>query len=162
MEHVNWDRTEELLSVWLNRAEVAQHAHRKAGKHFARKHYILGGIIVSLSALVGTSLAARVETGEVMHWIITGISAAVFLLASLQTFLKYHERAERHESLRAGFSALCREIEEKLKLGRQGHERPSEVVPRIRASYNRLSATHTPVPERIWKKAERELEPESP
>jgi hypothetical protein len=87
--------------------------YSREAKRLQRLHYWLGVPTVVLSAMVGT--AVFVALGKVVDvWAqvavgLTSMTAAV--LAALQTFLRFAERAEQNRKLAAGFASLRREIE---------------------------------------------------
>jgi hypothetical protein len=67
-----------------------------------------------LSTLVGTSVFATIQKRpEVWLQIAVGLgSVAAALMASLQTFLGYSERAEKHRVAGAKYGSLGRELEQ--------------------------------------------------
>ena len=150
-----WEQGEQVLRNWRSNAELARTAHRIAGKHFARQHNIMGGILVCLSALLGTSLITQVKTHPIGEFSVMLVGVAVFILSALQTFRKPHEKAETHESCRSGFASLCRQIETTLAVPLSDRGTPDDVLEKIRTRYDELSSVHAPVPERLWRKAER-------
>ena len=83
-------------------------------RSFGSRKYWLGIPAVVLSTLVGTSVFATVQKQPQLWMQITvGLaSVAAALLASLQTFLGYSERAEKHRIAGAKYGALGRELEQ--------------------------------------------------
>ena len=98
---------------------MTQRAHYLSADHFGARKYWLGIPAVILSTLVGTSVFATVQKQPDLWLQITvGLaSVAAALLASLQTFLGYAERAEKHRIAGAKYGALGRELEQLLVAG---------------------------------------------
>jgi len=105
--------TKEVLNDWYARVRVTQLAHYNSAEHFGKRKYALGVPAVILSALVGTTVFATLQKQpELWLQIIVGLaSVAAALLTSLQTFLGYSERAEKHRIAGAKYGALGRELE---------------------------------------------------
>jgi hypothetical protein len=107
----------EVLDDWYERVAVTQRAHYLSADHFGARKYWLGIPAVGLSTLVGTSVFATLRNHSGDHsgpWLQIAIglaSVAAALLASLQTFLGYSERAEKHRIAGAKYGALGRELE---------------------------------------------------
>lgn len=104
----------QILDDWYERVAVTQRAHYLSSDHFGGRKYWLGIPTIVLSTLVGTSVFATVQQQpETWVQIAVGLaSVASALLASLQTFLGYTERAERHRVAGAKYGALGRELEQ--------------------------------------------------
>jgi hypothetical protein len=105
---------EQVLDDWYQRVAVTQRAHYLSADHFGARKYWLGIPAVVLSTLVGTSVFATVQKQpELWLQITVGLaSVTAALLASLQTFLGYAERAEKHRIAGAKYGALGRELEQ--------------------------------------------------
>src|SRR6185369_2622736 len=96
-----------------NRVSITQRAHYLSADHFGRRKYWLGIPAVVLSTLVGTAVFASLQK-QPEFWLQIAIGLASVLaavLAGLQTFLGYTERAEKHRIAGAKYGALGRELE---------------------------------------------------
>jgi len=105
---------EQVLTDWYDRVRVIQEAHYSSADYYGRRRYWLGVPAVVLSAFVGTSVFASIQK-QPQLWlqVVVGMaSVAAALLASLQTFLGYSERAEKHRIAGAKYGALGRELEQ--------------------------------------------------
>jgi hypothetical protein len=105
---------QQVLDDWYERVAVTQRAHYLSADHYGARKYWLGIPAVVLSTFVGTSVFATVQK-QPDFWlqITVGLaSVAAALLASLQTFLGYSERAEKHRIAGAKYGALGRELEQ--------------------------------------------------
>jgi hypothetical protein len=108
--------TQEVLEEWYRRVTVTQRAHYLSANHYGRRSYWLGVPVIALSTVVGTSVFATLQK-QPAPWlqISVGLASVVAaVLASLQTFLGYSARAERHRVAGAKYGALGRELEELL------------------------------------------------
>jgi hypothetical protein len=80
------------------------------------------------------------------------ISVAAAILASLQTFLRFAERAEKHRSVGAQAGALRREIEQLLAAGESEHLE-ADRLDNLRKEIDKLSADAPSVSELVWTRA---------
>lgn len=105
--------TEQLLHDWYQRVRVTQLAHYGSSDYYGKRKFWLGVPAVVLSAIVGTTVFATLqEKPELWIQIIVGLaSVTAALLTSLQTFLGYSEKAEKHRIAGAKYGALGRELE---------------------------------------------------
>lgn len=85
---------------------VTQHEHYLAGLHFARLHYLIGIPVVLFTAIVGRSIFASRQRQASDRIAIGMLSVSATVLAGLQTFLNYNERAEKHRMAGARYGAL--------------------------------------------------------
>lgn len=103
----------ELAVEWLHRAERTQHGHYLAALHFSQWHYWMGVPVVLLTAAVGTSVFATLQN-KPDAWVQITVGLLSFLaalLAALQTFLGYGERAEKHRLAGARYGGIGRRLE---------------------------------------------------
>jgi hypothetical protein len=103
-----------LVLKWIRRARESQMRHYTMADRLTARGKRLGLCVIGITAVTGTSaflsLVAHAVT-PALHVAIgmTSISAAV--LASLQTFLRYSERAELHRRAGARYGAVRRRLE---------------------------------------------------
>jgi hypothetical protein len=144
---------EQVLNDWYQRVVVTQRAHYLSADHFGARRYWLGIPAVTLSTLVGTSVFATIQT-QPQLWlqIIVGLaSVAAALLTSLQTFLSYSERAEKHRLAGAKYGALGRELEQ-LRASAQAPSNEAIMDVRKRLDDLALDSPNNPLP--IYLRAE--------
>ena len=142
----------QVVADWYERVAVTQRAHYLSADHFGSRKYWLGIQAVILSTLVGTSVFATVQKQpEVWLQITVGLaSVAAALLASLQTFLGYSERAEKHRVAGAKYGALGRELEQL----RAASEQPlPEAMSELRKRLDELAVESPNNPQSIYRKA---------
>lgn len=112
------------------------------------------------STFVGTSMFAMLQhQGSVQFKIGVGmISVAAAVLASLQTFLRFAERAERHRVAATRWEAVRREIAEMISLHPAYPESrgdPKRYLDSLRERMDRLSDDSPGLDERTWIRAQK-------
>jgi hypothetical protein len=147
-----------LAESWLKRLREAQFAHYEAAEVLSRTHTRLGLPVVILSTVVGSSVFASIAADKVVPIIVkivVGlISVAAAVLASLQTFLKLSERAEKHRAVAARYGAIRREVEQVLVF----KEIEPKTLDGIRSQIDALSGEAPEIPKRIFGRVEAYLE----
>lgn len=129
-----------LIDDWHRRAQQVQDAHYDSGLYYERFFLGLGIPVIVLSAFTGGT-----EVLGYMPETVGGvISLCIAVLAGLQTFLKYSQRAERHRIAGARYGGIRRDLEEiecqLSMLGDQAFERVHQVK-------NRMDSLATECPE---------------
>ncbi len=149
--------TEELLGDWYRRLRFSQFAHYESAKSFEHLNYQIGIPVVVLSAFVGTSVFASLGkvTDEKLQILIGLTSVVTAALASIQTFLRFSERAEKHRIAAAKYGALRRKIEELLAMA---GDVTKDATTALRKDMDRLSEEAPHIPERIWSRRQEVIE----
>jgi hypothetical protein len=80
-------------------------------------------------------------------------SVLAAILAGLQTFLRYSERAERHRVSGGKYGTLRREIEQRLVFPPANSAELSSYADSLRARWDKLSEECPTTPNRIWNSA---------
>jgi multisubunit Na+/H+ antiporter MnhF subunit len=96
-----WAEAEPVLAAWYRRARESQFAHYTSDSRYALLARLLGIPSVVLSAIAGTALFATLQkdsTSFDLRLALGLISVLAGVLAALQTFLGYGERADRHRA----------------------------------------------------------------
>jgi hypothetical protein len=141
----------ELIEEWHAGIRINVLAHYECSKLFERYHRLLGYPTVILSALAGTAFVSSLTDSSVWWARAFAIllSLTVIVFASLQTFLRYAERAEKHKSAATEFGKLRRELEQTIVLIPGGALTASEMES-IRVKWGELS-THAPsIPNHVY------------
>ena len=149
--------TEELLQDWYRRAREAQFALYEAAKPLSRANYNLGIPVALLSAFVGTSIFATLQKDQAdtrLRILIGIISVLAAVLASLQTFLRLSERAEKHRAAAVRYGALRRELEAAIA---KGGPYEDKLVAGVREKLDSISSDSPEIPARVWTKVEKLL-----
>jgi hypothetical protein len=141
-----------LLENWLRRARECQYGHYAAAGALARRNYWLGIPVVILTGIVGTSVFATLQHEvDIRLKIATGlVSVLATVLASLQTFLRVSERAEKHRASGAIYGALAREIEQELNAP-GAPQKQREFLDNLRSRMDALAKEAPEIPGYVWK-----------
>lgn len=142
---------DELVLAWLRRARESQLAHYEMATRLSRRHLMMGVPVVVISAVVGASAFASVLAELVPVWAKVAVGTASVLagvLAALQTFFKFSERAERHKIFGAKFGAIRRELETLHAAGRAAEE--SNFISVLRERLDRLAEEAPAVPAEVF------------
>ncbi len=148
-----------IIEEWRQDMKLIFGAHYASCVEAQKLNCRLGIPVVALSAIVGTSSLADLASDPLpLTKIVVGLtSLLVAVLASLQTFLRYSERAEMHRKAGAKFAALHKEIDHILvcppkdvELGRW--------MATFRKKWDRLSLESPTTSPRSWKRRKMELQ----
>lgn len=143
-----------LLDEWDSDLRVICHGHYDAAVLAGGRNYALGVPVVVLTAAVGTSVFATLgEIPNTSVQILVGLaSLAATVLAALQTFLKYAERAEKHRQSGAFFGSLLKEIEQVRAVPPADEGAFRKWGNSFRGRWDDVSRESPTVPPAIWKR----------
>ena len=128
---------ERLLEDWRNRVYAAQAAHYASADRFRLLNYFVGIPAAILSSIVGTALFTGLEKGP-QTLVVGSVSIGAAILAALQTFLRFAERASHHATAADWYSAIRRDIEQLLHLSPADRGSPKECLDEVRKEMNRV------------------------
>ena len=157
---VPWtERVLSLLAQWQERAAISQDAHYVIATRLWRYDLLFGIPVVVLATVVGTSVFATLQ--EQVHVglrIAVGIvSVLAAVLASLQTFLRFQERAEKHRAAAELWAAMRREIDQMLALHpeylAEGSD-PKDYLDLLRKRMREVSAQSPEIGDADWTRAQ--------
>jgi hypothetical protein len=159
---VPWDdRLEGLLNEWRKRAWAAQTAHYRRATKLGRGHVWLGVPVVILSTVVGTSLFATINEEELalaVRLVVGSVSVAAAVLAAVQTFFRFAQRADRHVLAADWYAAIRRRIEETLAMPREVREDARKSIDGLRKDLNAVSSQFPQIGQREWARAAAEFD----
>jgi len=152
-----------LLREWHDRAAVSQQAHFVIATRLTRYNIWLGIPVVALATFVGTSVFATLQkdVGTSLRILVGLVSVIAAVLASLQTFLRFQERGEKHRSAAEHWSAIRREILQMLAVHPDylpDNSDPKAHLDQLRKEMDRISAQSLEIGERDWSRARQTLE----
>ncbi len=144
---------EKLLKIWDTDLRIICHAHYDAAVALGRRNLQLGIPVIVLSAIVGTSIFASLQNNaDLWAKIVAGLtSLLVTILAVLQTFLRFSERAEHHREAGARYGALLKELEQHAAFPPSNSEFASWCTD-FRNRWDELSLKAPSVPKTSWEK----------
>ena len=142
----------DLIEEWQAGIRISVLAHYECSKLFEAYHRLLGYPTVILSALAGTAFVSTLTESSVW-WARSFaiiLSLAVTVFASLQTFLRYAERAEKHKTAATEFGKLRRELEQIIAVIPEGGTVAEGDMESVRTKWGELS-THAPaIPNKVY------------
>jgi len=149
------DSERELLNDWAARVAAAQHAHYSLMTELRRRNLALGIPVVVLSAAVGTTLFATVSNSNNkvslgLRVFAGAISALAGVLAAMQTFLKFSERAEKHGVAADWLAAVRRDIDLVRATPEVQRGEPVKVLGELRKEINKIAQTAPGIGEGVW------------
>jgi len=149
----------ELIVTWHYRVCRIQFAHYDAATHFERLNLLLGVPVIVLSAAVGTTIFATLtRSPSPRTQIYVGLlSVTAAVLASLQTFLRFSERAEKHRACGAKYAGLKTELEMIRAFPREPLEM-QKFLESFGAKWAALHGESPTIPERIYARATSRVE----
>ena len=159
MEQFPIESSEKLMVDWFRRVRESQHIHYACGNYFSRLHSYLGIPTIVLTSAVGTAVFASLDKEGIGDFkILVGmVSILAAVLASLQTFLGYAERAEKHRLTGAGYAAIRRQLEMLKAFPPSNVEGLERALKEVKNGMDALASSSPEVPHRIRDKAYREL-----
>jgi hypothetical protein len=148
-----------LLRDWNDRAAASAETHYAIAARLGSYNISLGIPVVVVTTFVGTSVFATLQHNvDIKLKIAVGlVSVAAAILASLQTFLRFAERAEKHRAAAEKWSAVRREIAEMLALHPDYlavHGDPKQYLDDLRRRMDEISAQSPEMGDRGWGRAQ--------
>ena len=144
-----------LLEDWHKRVYAAQSAHYAAADLFRLLNYIVGIPAIVLSSIVGTAIFAGLQRDSPRTLMVAFASILAAVLAGLQTFLRFPERASQHATAAHWYSAIRRDIEETLHLPVESRGKAKDCLDRIRKEINRAAQDAPELNVRLWQREAR-------
>ena len=145
----------ELLEDWRLRVYAAQAAHYAAADQFRLLNYLVGLPAIAFSSIVGTAIFAGLEHDKTETFLVASISIAAAVLAGLQTFLRFPERASKHATAADWYSAIRRDIEQMLHLPVVSRGNARQCLDQIRKEMNRVTQDAPELRVRLWQREAR-------
>ena len=148
--------SEELLKSWYDDLRKNEFCHSKAVSVHSRNHSLFGISAIILSASVGSSIFASLEQADpILRYIMGALSIFAAILASIQTFRGYEDRAEKHHSAATQYGALIRKVELFLVDLAQDQTRSPETFDKIKSQIDSLNQDAPPINPRIRRASRR-------
>ena len=152
----------ELLENWHKRVYAAQSAHYAASDMFRLLNYFVGVPAVVFASIVGTAIFADLANDRPRALAVGAISILAAVLAALQTFLRFSERAAQHATAADWYSAIRRDIEETLHLPVESRGNAKERLDNVRKEMNRVAQDAPELSVRLWKREAKRFGVEEP
>lgn len=116
----------ELTKQWVERVSCLKVAHYQSAGHFERRNALIGGILIFMTAAVTTLTTLRLAYPNLFLWWHLVIAVAGLLstvLAGLQTFFRWSERAEKHRTAGATYARLELQLEKLRSFEQEADEK---------------------------------------
>ena len=154
------DDIERLFEAWLRRVAAAEAGHRRDSDRLRKGSLMLGVPVVVLTTIVGTSVFASLQDGNVLMGVrilVGSLSILAAVLSSLQTFLRFGMRAEGHRIAVFRYEALRRDMTQVLALPRASRRDPRRELDSVRQRLDRYAKESPTIDERRWAVLERQF-----
>jgi hypothetical protein len=162
----HWEvKAEKLLEDWRARVYAAQSAHYRSAGLFRLLNYFVGVPAVVFSSVVGTAIFAGLKKDSSWALWVGVVSIGAAVLAGLQTFFRFSERAAQHETAADWYSAIRRDIEEIQHLPDEYRGEPKVCFDKLRKEMNRIVQTAPAFRVKYWSREVKRFgvnEPEIP
>lgn len=146
--------SDELLAKWSERVRRAQAAHYDSAVRCNQQHFWIGVPLVILTALIGTSVFVTLQK-EANFYVKLAVglaSVAAAILASVQTFLRFLERAESHRIAAMRFGALRKEIEHLQTFPPRDSEQMKDVAKSLLERWNNINEESPTANQRFYER----------
>lgn len=156
----DWSEAASVLNRWERRARESQYAHYEAAKALDSANFRLGIPVTVLSMLVGTTIYATLQKQvDIRVQVMVGaISVLAAILAGVQTFLRFGERAEKHRSTAASYGEVRRSIEVTTTLPFQLRPPVGEYLSQTEKKLNDLARAAPNVSDQIFARGLRKMQ----
>lgn len=144
--------SKEHLINWHRRARHVQLSCYNAAKWFDFWHFTIGAPLILLTAAAATSYYKTLVT---QHHSFLGVPTEIVglllpVLAALQTFLGYGQRAEKFRTTAAKYGSLRREIEQGSSLSLSTRREAEKLMDRLRSDLDTLAREAPEAPAIVW------------
>ncbi len=147
---MNTDNISVILKNWKRRALKGIDSHYGAERYYRKANLFMGVPTIILATTI-TSLSFFFVGRNIPIWVqyVVGFSGLVqVLLASLHTWFKYSELAQRHHEAGSEYASIRREIEE---LEACTEEVTREEIQSVRTRWDNISKKIPVAPASVWK-----------
>lgn len=148
----------DLLKDWRTRADAAAATHYRTAQRLSSWNAALAIPVVVLTTVAGTSIFATLQEQQSLTLkIFVGVvivSAAI--LAALQAFFKFAERAEQHRIAGNRWAAIRREVDKMMSLHpdyREAWGDPKRYLDSLQDRMDSLAAEAPEMSSRVWRRA---------
>lgn len=148
-----------LVSDWFRRARESQMVHYECGSRFHRFNLLLGIPTIIFSTIVGTTVFATLskDSSARIKMFLGLLSVSAAVLASLQTFMAFGDRATKHRLIGSRYGSVRRSLEMLKTFPPSDEQEMKRIVEEIRKELDDLAESSPDVPSRIKRKIDNEL-----
>lgn len=141
-----------LITDWFRRVRESQMVHYRCANHFARRNYMFGIPTMALTTAVGTAVFASLDNEAIGHFkiVIGMISILAAVLSSLQTFLGFAQRADKHKIIASSYGGVRRQLEMLKTFPPADDKELKASLEDIKKRMDELAENAPDVPKSIW------------
>ena len=140
------EHASDLLRASLRRVKKAQIAYTRSATRYGQFHYALGGAIIVLSTLAAVLLFAPDPSLKVASAVMSAVAA---VLATLQTFYRFGERADKFRTAGAKYGELRLKLEHNIHFS-TGASEVAKYAQSALEDWNRIRNESPAAPQSIW------------
>lgn len=154
--------------IYRRNYAIVCRSHYLASARIGTFNNLLGVPVVVLTTIVGTSIFGTLNESPDLNWrIATGLlSITAAILASLQTFLKFSERSDKHKIAGSRYAAMRRRLEVFLLRHKgqptEGRKDALDELEEIIKRFAELADDSPSIPDKDYRKAEEEFHADNP
>jgi len=148
------NKEEVIITDWFRRARGSQIIHYSCANYFSRLNYYIGIPTIIFGTIVGTAIFASVEEYKIILGLFS-ISSSV--LAALQTFLNFSNRAEKHRLAGSGYASIRRDLELIKSFPEHDQKELEKRLKEIKTKMDHLAESAPVIPEKIFNNLTKKL-----
>lgn len=148
----------ELIDQYRNGLHLLNECHHMAAKRYDRLARLLGGAVVLLTAVVGTTVFQGLENdSDRTIQTAAGVASVVAsALAAIQTFLRYPSLAEKHRTAAIRYGIIRRDLEI-VRAFQSEDSRLQEALIDIKTRWSEIDEIAPSLPQGLLRRAPRRL-----
>jgi hypothetical protein len=153
-------KVDEILEDWRLRAWASQTAHYRVAQTLRGRNYALGLPVVILTTVVGTSIFASLTENDLhiaARIFVGAISVLAAILAGIQTFFGFQQRADQHVLAADWYAAIRRKVEQIQALPYELRGDPRESLDGVRKEMNHVGSQFPEIGQQEWDKTARKF-----
>lgn len=148
-----------LIDQWRLGLRISHRANYEAAKYYQRLHLTFGIPTLIISTMLGTTVFANLQYSTVawVKFMLAVLAVLMIVLSSLQTFLRYAERSERHRTAAVQIGEIRRALEQAIAFSGKTpiDEATAEALRRKWDSVDRQAPT---IPTTIYNRVQTQIE----
>ena len=146
------EKRKALLKKWRSNLRDAQQAHYITSTLYKKLNYWVGIPVISFTVFVGSSLFSELQKHDEskMRIAIGIIGVLAAIMASIQTFLRFPEKAEMHRATAVKFGLLKKEIDKFRAIHPDSNRDVDERINEIKQKWDEIVSEAPTVSSKLW------------
>ena len=147
------NKRKELLKKWQGRMRDAQRAYYITSTRYKRLNYIYGIPVVCFTVFISSSVFSELQKlpDSYVQLIVGFVSVVAAIMAAVQTFLRFPEKAEKHRATAVRYGLLKKEIEKFLVLYPSKNEEAINRIENIKKEWDVIVSESPTVSSKLWR-----------